>query len=181
MDDIVKQAMAKWPNVPACYEWLSLDRRGDWRLQGERVSHPGLIAFLNQHYAIDASGRCFVQNGPQQVFVDLALAPWVYRRMSAGWVSHTGQPAGAITACYLDAEGSVLLMAEPGIGLLDDRDLPRFLDECQAVDGEPASEDDFAGLLAGEDAAIDWQGIALQRLPAADPAAFFGFVAQPRP
>ena len=30
-------AIARWPNVPACHEWLSLDRRGDWRLQGERV------------------------------------------------------------------------------------------------------------------------------------------------
>ncbi|MFZ9138137.1 MAG: DUF2946 family protein, partial [Hylemonella sp.] len=24
MDDIVRQAMAKWPNVPACYGWLGL-------------------------------------------------------------------------------------------------------------------------------------------------------------
>ena len=28
MDDIVKQAMAKWPNVPHCYGWLALDARG---------------------------------------------------------------------------------------------------------------------------------------------------------
>ena len=28
MDDIVKQALAKWPNVPHCYGWLSLDARG---------------------------------------------------------------------------------------------------------------------------------------------------------
>ena len=41
-------AIAKWPNVPACYDWLSLDRRGDWRLQGERVTHRGLIAFINR-------------------------------------------------------------------------------------------------------------------------------------
>ena len=25
MDDIVKQALAKWPNVPDCYGWLALD------------------------------------------------------------------------------------------------------------------------------------------------------------
>ena len=30
MDDIVKQAMAKWPNVPHCYGWLGLDARGNW-------------------------------------------------------------------------------------------------------------------------------------------------------
>ncbi len=28
MDDIVKQALAKWPNVPDCYGWLGLDARG---------------------------------------------------------------------------------------------------------------------------------------------------------
>ena len=27
MDDIVKQAMAKWPDVPSVYGWLGLDRR----------------------------------------------------------------------------------------------------------------------------------------------------------
>ena len=27
MDDIVKQAMAKWPNVPHCYGWLALAAR----------------------------------------------------------------------------------------------------------------------------------------------------------
>ena len=30
MDDIVKQALAKWPNVPHCYGWLGLDARGNW-------------------------------------------------------------------------------------------------------------------------------------------------------
>ena len=33
MDDIVKQAMAKWPNVPACSGWLGLDARGQWYLR----------------------------------------------------------------------------------------------------------------------------------------------------
>ena len=33
MDDIVKQAMAKWPNVPACSGWLGLDARGNWWLR----------------------------------------------------------------------------------------------------------------------------------------------------
>ncbi|MCD6666313.1 MAG: DUF2946 family protein, partial [Hydrogenophaga sp.] len=28
MDEIVKAAMAKWPQVPACYGWLGLDARG---------------------------------------------------------------------------------------------------------------------------------------------------------
>ena len=39
MDDIVKQAMAKWPNVPDCYGWLGLDARGAWRMRDERAQH----------------------------------------------------------------------------------------------------------------------------------------------
>ena len=83
-----------WPKTPACYEWLSLDRRGNWRLQGERVTHRGLIDFLNKQYASDESGCWFVQNGPQRVYVDLACTPWIFRREGEAFVSHTGQPAG---------------------------------------------------------------------------------------
>ena len=35
MDDLVKQAMAKWPNVPDAYGWLGLGMRGDWYLRDE--------------------------------------------------------------------------------------------------------------------------------------------------
>ena len=56
MDEIVKQAMAKWPHVPHCYGWLGLDARGDWYLRdaatqaagpfaqvkGERIEHDKL-------------------------------------------------------------------------------------------------------------------------------------------
>ena len=33
MDEIVKKAMAKWPNVPACSGWLGLDARGQWYMR----------------------------------------------------------------------------------------------------------------------------------------------------
>ena len=33
MDDIVKQALAKWPNVPNCYGRLGLDARGNWYMR----------------------------------------------------------------------------------------------------------------------------------------------------
>ena len=93
-------AIAKWPNVPACYDWLSLDRRGNWRLQGERVTHRGLIEFMNRQYGSDESGCWFVQNGPQRVFVSLAYTPWVLRREGDAFVTHNGQPvdpANAVT------------------------------------------------------------------------------------
>ena len=34
MDETVIRAMAKWPDVPAVWGWLSLDRRGVWKLKG---------------------------------------------------------------------------------------------------------------------------------------------------
>ncbi len=78
MDEIVKQAMAKWPHVPHCYGWLGLDARGDWYLRdaatqaagpfaqakGERIEHEKLRAFINRNYSVDACGCWFFQNGP---------------------------------------------------------------------------------------------------------------------
>src|SRR5690606_28056379 len=60
MDDIVKQAMARWPNVPDCFGWLGLDARGQWFLRdeatqargafpqskGSLVEHEKLLAFI---------------------------------------------------------------------------------------------------------------------------------------
>jgi len=161
-------AIAKWPDVPACYDWLSLDRRGDWRLQGERVTHSGLIAFINRQYGCDESGCWFLQNGPQRVFVTLASTPWVFRREGEHFVSHTGQPAGALRAIYLDGEGNVLLATELGIGLLDDRDLTQFLGECCDSDGHPADEEAFLALLQEGTPGIFRHGLALERIEVAD-------------
>ena len=61
--------MAKWPNVPAVFGWLSLSRRGDWLLKGEPVHNPGIRDFFGRNYACDDTGRWFVQNGPQRVYV----------------------------------------------------------------------------------------------------------------
>ena len=33
MDPIVRRAIARWPNVPAVYGWLKLDRRGRWSVR----------------------------------------------------------------------------------------------------------------------------------------------------
>lgn len=173
-------ASSKWPNVPACYEWLSLDRRGNWRLQGERVSHAGLIDFLNRNYASDTAGNWFVQNGPQRVYVDLAATPWIYRLDADTLTTHTGQPAGDLRALYLDGDGNLLIAAETGPGLLDDRDLATFLAACTKSCGQPAGEADFLALLAGETSSLSWRGQPLTLL-ADDPAQHFAFVRQPRP
>ena len=41
MDDLVLQAMAKWPNVPDCYGWLGLDARGDWYMRDDQTQALG--------------------------------------------------------------------------------------------------------------------------------------------
>ena len=93
MDDIVKQALKKWPNVPHCYGWLALDARGDWYMRDERIQHAGpfpqvkgsriqhekLREFIERNYLHDDAGCWFFQNGPQRVYVELEAAPWVWR------------------------------------------------------------------------------------------------------
>lgn len=155
-------AIAKWPNVPACYEWLSLDRRGDWRLQGERVTHRGLIDFLNGHYAIGEDGCCYVQNGPQRVYVDLAYTPWIFRRSDDGFTTHTGQPSGAIHRLLLDEEGNLLLDTSTGIGLLDDRDLAGLLGQITDQAGQAIADSAWLAVLDGAPCpGWHWRGIPL--------------------
>lgn len=174
-------AIAKWPNVPACYDWLSLDRRGDWRLQGERVTHRGLIEFMNRQYGSDDSGRWFVQNGPQRVFVALAGTPWIFRHEGDGFVSHTGQPADELKAIYLDAEGSILLETALGIGLLDDRELAAFLAECRDPDGQPAGEEAFIELMSTGSGSVFWNIHRLQAITTSELPGRFGFDPTPKP
>mgnify|MGYP003344108236 FL=1 len=78
MDEIVRQAMAKWPNVPAVHGWLALDRRGNWLIKGETISNAQINEFIARNYTHDEAGRWFFQNGPQRVFVELAYTPMVY-------------------------------------------------------------------------------------------------------
>jgi DUF2946 family protein len=153
MDEIVARSMAKWPDVPAVYGWLSLDRRGSWRIKAERISNAALREFIARNYQADERGCWYFQNGPQRVFVELAYTPLVVHYEGDALVDHCGRPFGA-AAAYLDDEGSVLMAGERGIALLDDRDLGRFADG-----GEPS----------------------LQRITRAEIPGRFGFVREPRP
>ena len=95
MDDIVKAALAKWPNVPHCYGWLGLDARGNWYMRddktqaqgpfvqskGSLLRHDKLIDFIQRNYEADAEGRWFFQNGPQRVYVELEATPYIWRMM----------------------------------------------------------------------------------------------------
>lgn len=164
-----------WPTSPAVYGWLSLDRRGGWRLQGEPVTHAGLVRYLNEHYGADAGGNWFVRNGAQRVFAALDYAPLVLRLEPDGrLVAHTGADAGAVRSVHLDEDGNVLLATGCGPGLLDDRDLAAFLGQCQGRDGAPAQDDAIVAVLGGGNG-VFWQGLPLQPIRRADVPKRFGF------
>lgn len=165
----------RWPNVPACHGWLSLDRRGNWRLKGERISHPGLIAYINDRYGPDESGNWIFRNGPQMVYVMLDYTPLVLRLGPCSRpVAHTGADVGEVLGAFLDDEGSVLLQTATGVGLVDDRDLAAFFDACLDSSANAVSESALQDVIAGG-MGVFWQGLALRPIRQSDVAARFGF------
>ena len=134
--------MAKWPNVPAVYGWLSLDRRGNWLIKGERISNQALREFIARNYESDGKGRWYFQNGPQRVYVSLAYTPLVVHYEGDALVDHCGR-AFAAEKTYVDDEGSVLVEGAGRIALVDDRDLARFADDDAAL--EPILRTDVPG------------------------------------
>ena len=191
MDDIVLRGMAKWPNVPAVYGWLSLDRRGHWLLKGDRVANPGIAAFFGRNYSHDEQGRWFFQNGPQRVYVALDYTPHVYRVTSASSMpltltSHSGAPAPTARGAYFDETGQLLLNTDLGIGLIHDADLeslvPRFILDGKRA-GETALDTALGALQAGDSVALeldlDTARVSVQPVRSADVPARFRFVARP--
>lgn len=147
MDLSVKQAMAKWPNVPAVYGWLSLDDRGRWHIHergdaaeggpGDLITSPQIVAFIGRNYAADERGRWYFQNGPQRVYVRLDAAPYVLRvaDTGVGLVTHTGETVRTVKAWWLDETGRLYAQTDLGVGLIDGRDLERILDPLRIQPG----------------------------------------------
>ena len=141
MDDIVKQAMAKWPNVPDCYGWLGLDTRGNWYMRDDRAQYCGtfasgqpgakgsmlqhvkLIDFIERNYASDASGRWYFQNGPQRVFVELESTPRVWRIDAQGSINTNGAMSAEFERCMMDEHGWPYLQTSKGFGLVHTQDV----------------------------------------------------------
>jgi hypothetical protein len=194
MDDVVLRAMAKWPNVPAVYGWLRLDRRGDWWIRNERVGNPAITAFIGRNYAHDDRGRWFFQNGPQRVFVTLDYAPFVFRvTVSEGGalelVTHTGRAIRAVSGAWIDEDGALLLSTELGIGVVDDRDLARLVPLIIDANGRALPEDvldeRMERLQQGRPAPLCLKLrdtiLSIGTIRFADVPARFGFVRDPEP
>jgi hypothetical protein len=152
MDEIVARSLIKWPNVPAVYGWLALDRRGNWLLKGERIGNAALRDFIARNYETDHEGHWYFQNGPQRVYVSLAYTPLVVHYEGERLFDHCGRPFSPSEA-FQDDEGSVLFAGGGSAALLDDRDLARFADRAHP----------------------------LSSIVKAEVAARFGFVADPKP
>lgn len=149
MDDIVRQAMVKWPHVPNCYGWLGLDSRGHWHMRDDQVQslasfqsgvpgakgsvlkHEKLIEFIHRNYAADEQGQWFFQNGPQRVYVELELTPYVWRLdESLMPVAQTGEKTRAL-ACLVDEAGRVYLKTPLGLGLVHTLDVGHVADALE--------------------------------------------------
>jgi hypothetical protein len=148
MDEMVARSLAKWPNVPSVYGWLSLDRRGNWLIRSasatqrfERIGNAALRDFIGRNYQTDERGCWFFQNGPQRVYVNLAYTPLVVHYEGERLVDHRERPFAPVHG-YLDEEGSVLIAGEGTIALLDDRDLARYADRAEEL--APIVKDEVA-------------------------------------
>ena len=191
MDEIVRRAIAKWPDVPSVFNWLALDRRGNWLIKGERISNPAVVDFIGRNYEHDQQGRWFFQNGPQRVFVDLAYTPIIYRMDSdaTGQLmlrAHTGTTHAAQRA-WMDEAGNLLIETPHGIGLLEDRDLPYIADQLtlsgSAVDDATLEQlfTEFTPSDVELELRLGEHSVRVSRIRSSDVPRRFGFNPQPRP
>lgn len=190
MDESVRAAMAKWPDVPGLYGWISLDEAGHWRLKGEPITHAGLIEFINRNYECDEQGRWFFQNGPQRGYVDLAYTPWILHVDNAGQLrTHTGATVDSLQSAWVDDDGNLLLETPLGIGLVGTSSLATVAEWLVDASDQPLDADrvqalvtDLADGRAGELRlhAPGGESLPVGFIERAAVAQHFGFVATPR-
>ena len=195
MDDSVKQAMAKWPNVPHCYGWLALDARGGWRMRddaaqaanepGERLANAALVGFINRNYQHDEQGRWYFQNGPQRVFVNLESTPFIARTdPKQGLLLQTGAALETLDRLHLTEAGEAIVQAGETVAQVDDRDVAQLFEGLE-LDGKPARDDALLAWLGGSSAdgtlTLRWRGatVPVERITRDELPGRFGFVRMP--
>lgn len=165
MDEQVRLAMARWPDVPDVHGWLRLDRRGRWFLvergkpgfdeardgAGGEITSGQIRDFIGRNYESDAQGRWYWQNGPQRVFVDLDLAPLVYRVIErdgvTALVTHTDYPADEPRAFAVGDDGDLFVLTEHGPGVIHDLDLTQL--DFEEHEGHIAADAPAGSVLLG--------------------------------
>lgn len=117
-----------------------------------------------------------MQNGPQRVWVELEMTPWIFRLTGADdIVTHTADAAGTIEAAWLVDGEALCLLTTRGFGAVDDRDLLTWLGHFRGADGAPVDElEDFE---SHEALTLHWGTACLpvQRCSAADLERVGGF------
>jgi hypothetical protein len=171
MDEIVLRGMARWPNVPAVYGWLGLDRRGQWLIKGERIPNPLVTEFIGRNYA-----------------------PFVLRTVNRDGDplelrTHNGKQVSRVNGVWVDEGGVVLVDNEHGLGTVHDRDLERLVPCLVDAGARPVEEAALDGLMEalerGQPAAL-WLSVGgskpkIEPIASGDVAKRFAFVAQPEP
>ena len=193
MDDIVKQALAKWPDVPHCYGWLGLDARGHWRMRdaqaqqlglaGDKIEHTALKGFIARNYSHDGRGCWYFQNGPQRVYVNLEATPYIVRTDPAqGLMLHTGVPLGRIDSAFMTEEGRLIVQSGEVVAQLDDRDGAQLFDLLES-DGNTVDDDTLMAWLDGSNTLLvlrhGEQRVALQRIAKNAITTIFNFIRKP--
>ena len=194
MDDIVKQAMAKWPNVPHCYGWLRLDARGVFRMcdevaqknaaAGDPIRHASLLAFIYRNYASDEHGAWFFQNGPQRVYVDLETTPFIARTdTQENFVTQDGLALKDIHTVWLSDQGSLLFQNATQIAMLDDRDIAACLSQFR-LNGVVCSDAELLNWMRqptdGCGFMVEGDVLSVKFIESAAIAQQFGFQQKPR-
>ncbi len=198
MDDIVRQAMTKWPNVPHCHGWLALDARGIFRMRdeaaqannqpGDPIRHTGLLEFIHRNYLCDEDGSWYFQNGPQRVYVDLQATPFIARTDPVrGYVLHNGEVLNDISAVFITDEGQLLLHNATHIAMLDDRDIAACLHHVR-MQGQPVDDAKLMHWLVTDSPQqaplhflVNGQPCPVAWIRRSELAQRFGFQPKPRP
>ena len=204
MDEQVLRSLIKWPNVPDCYGWLALDRRGQWRMRdefaqqnglpGQIIEHTALKEFINRNYACDSAGRYFFQNGPQRVFISLITTPWIARIVpneTTQKIITQCQAEIHPTSAFSDEHGNIYIAGSIQQNICKNLTTQQFeVEDCSSIALLHDHDlDQFSELAKLREEACsfggswNWQGkqLALDPIHSEELGKRFGFIKDPKP
>jgi hypothetical protein len=193
MDKDVLDAIARWPDVPSVFGWLSLTARGQWRLHpdgkateggpGESIQNTQIQRFINRNYTCDEQGRWFFQNGPQRVFVRLDAAPLIASVDTGNGtiLSHLGETLSDITAWFIDSEGRVYFESSQGAGFVIDRDLGTLADTLKTPEGQTLAQWWESGVGGQTEGQGEEQAKTIAQTRVSDPSGRYPVLSETRP